>query len=114
MEQMMERKIQVVHKRLDAFELRVLERPAPTIDVTTFQTELASLCSDVASLLAPIETVSEAAPKIEEDEVVMTALFGDTVPPPDPSRTAGKHHHSSDHTSNANEAQRARKRELRA
>uniref|UniRef100_M1DJD1 Integrase core domain containing protein n=1 Tax=Solanum tuberosum TaxID=4113 RepID=M1DJD1_SOLTU len=53
---------------------------------------------------APIETVPEAASEVEEDEVVMTALFGDIVPPPDPSRTAGKCHRSSDHTSDADEA----------
>jgi len=36
MEHMMDAKIQRVQKCLDAFEFRVLERPAPTIDVTTF------------------------------------------------------------------------------
>ncbi|WMV13519.1 hypothetical protein MTR67_006904 [Solanum verrucosum] len=53
MEQMMDRKIQAFNKRLDAFESRVLKRHAPTIDITTFHTELASLCADVDALLAP-------------------------------------------------------------
>uniref|UniRef100_M1E0M3 Integrase core domain containing protein n=1 Tax=Solanum tuberosum TaxID=4113 RepID=M1E0M3_SOLTU len=53
MEQMMDRKIQVVHKRLDAFELRVLERPASSVDITTFQTELARLRSDVDVVTPP-------------------------------------------------------------
>uniref|UniRef100_M1DQM0 Integrase core domain containing protein n=1 Tax=Solanum tuberosum TaxID=4113 RepID=M1DQM0_SOLTU len=52
MEQMMDQKIQAIHKCLDAFELRVLERPTPTIDVTTFQMALASLRADVDALLA--------------------------------------------------------------
>lgn len=32
-----ERKIQAAHQRLDAFEFRVLTRPAPTIDLTFFR-----------------------------------------------------------------------------
>uniref|UniRef100_M1DKD1 Integrase core domain containing protein n=1 Tax=Solanum tuberosum TaxID=4113 RepID=M1DKD1_SOLTU len=102
-EQMIDRKIQEVHKRLDAFQLSVLERPAPTIDVTTFQTELASLRADIDALLSPTETVTEVEPVVEEDEVVMTALFGDIMPPLDPSYVAGKRHYS-DHTSNTEEA----------
>uniref|UniRef100_M1DKL7 Integrase core domain containing protein n=1 Tax=Solanum tuberosum TaxID=4113 RepID=M1DKL7_SOLTU len=39
MEGMMDRNVQAVNKRLDAFELRVLERPAPTIDLSFFQAE---------------------------------------------------------------------------
>ncbi|KAG5580774.1 hypothetical protein H5410_051401 [Solanum commersonii] len=45
-------KVQAVHKRLDAFELRVLERPAPTTDMSSFWTELASLRADVDTILA--------------------------------------------------------------
>ncbi|WMV46721.1 hypothetical protein MTR67_040106 [Solanum verrucosum] len=93
MERMMDAKIQAVHKRLDAFKLRVLERHAPTIDVTTFRMELARLRSDVDALLSPAETVSKTAPEVE---VVMTSLFGDTMPPLDPSCATGKRHRSSD------------------
>ncbi|XP_049371951.1 uncharacterized protein LOC125836840 [Solanum verrucosum] len=107
MERMMDVKIQVVHKRLDAFELRVLERPCPTNDVTTFQMELTRLRSDVDALLSSAETVPEPTP---EDEVVMTALFGDTMPSPDPSREPGKGTRSSEQTSAAEEARRAKKR----
>uniref|UniRef100_M1DNG6 Integrase core domain containing protein n=1 Tax=Solanum tuberosum TaxID=4113 RepID=M1DNG6_SOLTU len=82
MELMMERKIQVVHKRLDAFELRVWERPSPTIDVTTFQTKLARLWADVDALLSPAKVVPECTPEVKEDEVVMTFLFGDTMRQP--------------------------------
>uniref|UniRef100_M1DEU9 Integrase core domain containing protein n=1 Tax=Solanum tuberosum TaxID=4113 RepID=M1DEU9_SOLTU len=82
-------KTKAVHKCLDASELRVLERPTPAINVNTFQKELSKLRSDVDTLLASTETVPEVAPVAEEDGVMMTALFGDTIPPPDPSRAAG-------------------------
>jgi len=84
-EKMMEQNIQAVHNHHNAFELRVLERSVPAIDVTTFQKELASLRAD---------TVPEFAHAVPKDEAVMTALFGYTMPPPDSSRAAGKSHHS--------------------
>uniref|UniRef100_M1DMW6 Integrase core domain containing protein n=1 Tax=Solanum tuberosum TaxID=4113 RepID=M1DMW6_SOLTU len=103
MERMMDAMVQEVHKRLDTFELRVLERPGSTVDITTFQMELYRLRSDVDAFLALAETILEAAPKVADDEVVMMALFSDTMPPPDPSCMAGKHHHSSNHTSDTKE-----------
>ncbi|KAG5610279.1 hypothetical protein H5410_021560 [Solanum commersonii] len=51
MEGMMDRKIQAVNKHLDAFELRVLERPTPTINLSSFQTKLASLRANVDAIL---------------------------------------------------------------
>uniref|UniRef100_M1DXK1 Integrase core domain containing protein n=1 Tax=Solanum tuberosum TaxID=4113 RepID=M1DXK1_SOLTU len=90
MEQMMDQRVKAVHKRLNAFEFAVLERPTETIDVTTFQRELAGLRADVATLLAPTKTERKSAPAVPEDEVVMTALFGDTMQPPDSSRVVGK------------------------
>ena len=39
-----ERKIAEVHQRLDTFELRVLARPAPLVDVSTLQVAVDSLC----------------------------------------------------------------------
>ncbi|KAK4713527.1 hypothetical protein R3W88_019434 [Solanum pinnatisectum] len=109
MEQMMDQKIQVIHKRLDAFELRVLHRPAPTIDVTTFQRELSSLYADIIALLAPTESKPEYALAVPKDEVVMTILFGDTMQPPDSSRATGKCHRS-DHTSGVDEARQMKKK----
>ena len=38
-----ERNISEVHQRLDAFELRVLNRPAPQVDVSNFQVAVESL-----------------------------------------------------------------------
>uniref|UniRef100_M1DHZ2 Integrase core domain containing protein n=1 Tax=Solanum tuberosum TaxID=4113 RepID=M1DHZ2_SOLTU len=52
MEAKTNQKVQAVHKRLDAFELRVLERPAPTTDMSFFGTKLASLQDDVDDILA--------------------------------------------------------------
>uniref|UniRef100_M1DYN2 Integrase core domain containing protein n=1 Tax=Solanum tuberosum TaxID=4113 RepID=M1DYN2_SOLTU len=46
----------------------------------------------------------------ETDDMVMTPLFGDSMPPPDLSRAAKKRH-PSDHTSDTEEAQRLRKKE---
>uniref|UniRef100_M1D9P3 Integrase core domain containing protein n=1 Tax=Solanum tuberosum TaxID=4113 RepID=M1D9P3_SOLTU len=39
MESMMDQKVQAINKRLDAFELRVVERPAPTTDLSSFQSD---------------------------------------------------------------------------
>ena len=41
--QHIERKISVVHQRLDAFELRVLARPSPQVDVSTLHSSVKSL-----------------------------------------------------------------------
>lgn len=67
--------ILAIHKRLDTFELRVHERPTPTIDVTTFQRELASLRADAVALLNPTKTEPESFLVVPEDEVVMTTLL---------------------------------------
>ncbi|WMV50328.1 hypothetical protein MTR67_043713 [Solanum verrucosum] len=110
MEQMMDRKIQAIHKLLDAFQYRVMERPAPIIDAATFQTKLASLCADVDALLAPTDIVPESTPAVSNDEVVMTPLFCYTMPPPHSSFAAGKRPHSA-HTFHTEQAQRLRKKE---
>uniref|UniRef100_M1DD33 Integrase core domain containing protein n=1 Tax=Solanum tuberosum TaxID=4113 RepID=M1DD33_SOLTU len=49
-------------------------------------------------------------PAVPEDEMVMTTLFGDTMQPPDSSRTAGRHP-LSDHTFDTKETRRLRKKE---
>uniref|UniRef100_M1DKX6 Integrase core domain containing protein n=1 Tax=Solanum tuberosum TaxID=4113 RepID=M1DKX6_SOLTU len=95
MEQMMDRKVQVVHQRLDAFELRVLERPAPTTYVSFFQTELASLWANLDTLIAPPETEPASAPMTPIDNMMFDALFGDEMPPLTYSLHAEKRPHSS-------------------
>uniref|UniRef100_M1DTP8 Integrase core domain containing protein n=1 Tax=Solanum tuberosum TaxID=4113 RepID=M1DTP8_SOLTU len=62
MEAKTDQKVQAVHKRLDAFELRVLERPAPTIDMSSFRTELASIRADVDAILATPAVEPQATP----------------------------------------------------
>ena len=51
MVQYTERKIAEVHQRLDAFELRVLARPAPPVDVSTLQDAIDSLRADIDTIL---------------------------------------------------------------
>lgn len=47
LERMMDANIHTVHRLLDTFELIILKKLAPTIDITIFHTELASLHSCV-------------------------------------------------------------------
>uniref|UniRef100_M1DX05 Integrase core domain containing protein n=1 Tax=Solanum tuberosum TaxID=4113 RepID=M1DX05_SOLTU len=109
MEHMMDQKVQVVHKFLDAFELRVLERPATTVDVTTLQKEVESLCADITGLFAPPETEPESSPTAPVDNTVLGALFIDEMLPPASSRHVRKCPRSSQ-TSDDTEAGRDRKR----
>uniref|UniRef100_M1DI66 Integrase core domain containing protein n=1 Tax=Solanum tuberosum TaxID=4113 RepID=M1DI66_SOLTU len=99
-----------IHQRLDAFELRVLERLTPTVDVTTLKKELESLSADVDVLLAPLETEPESAPTAPVDDVVMSALYGDDMLPPDSSHAIGKRPRSG-RTSDDTEAEGVRNRE---
>ena len=45
------RKIAEVQQRLDAFEMRVLARPAPPVDVSTLQAAVDSLRADIDMIL---------------------------------------------------------------
>ncbi|KAG5615083.1 hypothetical protein H5410_014907 [Solanum commersonii] len=54
MEGMMDRKVQAINKHLDAFELRVLDRSSPAIDLFTLLADLASLWTDVEAILATL------------------------------------------------------------
>jgi len=58
--------------------------------VTTLKKELESLSADVDVLLAPLETEPESAPTAPVDDVVMSALYGDDMLPPDSSHAIGK------------------------
>ncbi|KAK4733702.1 hypothetical protein R3W88_007963 [Solanum pinnatisectum] len=98
-EHMMDQKVQAIHKHLDTFELRVLERPALTVDVTTLNKEIKSLRADITGLLSLSETEPESTPTIPIDNTVLNALFRDGMPLPDSSHTAGKrprYSHTSD------------------
>ncbi|KAK4727051.1 hypothetical protein R3W88_031968 [Solanum pinnatisectum] len=110
MEQMMDYKVQAIHQHLDAFELRVLERPIPTTDVFAFWMDLVSLQADLDTLLASPEADPESTPTILVDDTVLDALFRDEMPPPNSFCHAGKCPWSSQ-TSDDTEAKRAHKRE---
>uniref|UniRef100_M1DM99 Integrase core domain containing protein n=1 Tax=Solanum tuberosum TaxID=4113 RepID=M1DM99_SOLTU len=95
MEGMMDRKVQAVNKRLDAFELRVLERSAPAIDLSALQVDLASLRTDVAAILAAPSVETQAALTVLADDTVLDALFSGTAEEgPAPTHAKGKRHRS--------------------
>ncbi|XP_027771477.1 uncharacterized protein LOC114076530 [Solanum pennellii] len=86
------RQILAVHQRLDAFELRVLARPAPTIDLTTLQAAVASLRADVDAILDAWVPKTEATHAESADDMVFAALFQTTAAPPPPPREHAKRH----------------------
>ncbi|KAK4713085.1 hypothetical protein R3W88_018992 [Solanum pinnatisectum] len=107
---MVDQKIQAVHKRLDAFELRVLKRPAPTTDLSSFQTELASLRVDLDTILVPPTDELESSPNVLADDTVLGALFSEDIAQPKPTHARGKRHRSS-HNSDTTKKARAKKQE---
>ncbi|KAG5599608.1 hypothetical protein H5410_030978 [Solanum commersonii] len=78
-EGMMDQKVQTFNKCLDAFELRVLERPTPTIDLSSFQFELASLRTNVDAILAAPTVEPQAALTALADDTMLDTLFSTTV-----------------------------------
>uniref|UniRef100_M1DDK9 Integrase core domain containing protein n=1 Tax=Solanum tuberosum TaxID=4113 RepID=M1DDK9_SOLTU len=109
MEGMMDRKVQAVNKRLDAFELRVLERSAPATDLSSLQADLASLRTDVDAILAAPSVETQAAPTALADDTVLDALFSGTAEEePAPTHAKGKRH-----CSHRMEEEKAHKRQRR-
>ena len=81
MQQFTERKIAEVNQRLDAFELRVLARPAPPVDVSTLQAVVDSLRADIDTILEA--RVPEPIKPVED--TVLAALFATSeLPKPSP------------------------------
>ena len=104
MQQFTERKIAEVNQPLDAFELRVLARPAPPMDVSTLQ-------AAVDSLRADIDTILEArVPKSVEpaEDTVLAALFSTSEISPPPPRESAKRRRG-----RAEDEARSRKKERR-
>ena len=85
MQQFTEWKIAEVNQRLDAFELRVLARPAPPVDVSTLQAAVDSLRADIDTILEA--RVSEPIDPIED--TVLAVLFATSeIPQPSPRESA--------------------------
>ena len=83
--QFTERKIAEVNQHLDAFELRVIARPAPPVDVLTLQAAVDTLRADIDTILEARVAESEA-PSIEpaEDTVLAALIATFDIPPPPP------------------------------
>ena len=104
MQQFTEWKIDEVNQHLDAFELRVLARPAPPVDVSTLQ-------AAVDSLHADIDTIQEVrVPESIEpaEDTVLAAMFATSEIPPPPPRESAKRRRS-----RAEDEAQARKKERR-
>ena len=78
-------KIDEVHQCLDAFMLRVLDRPAPPVDVSTLQAAVESLQADIDMILEARVPEYEAPSVDPVEDIVMAALFATSdIPPPPP------------------------------
>ena len=89
MVQYTERKIAEVHQRLDAFELRVLARPAPPVDVSALQAAVDSLRTDIDTILEARVPKFEAPSVEPAEDIVLAALFATLeIPPPPPRENA--------------------------
>ena len=85
-----ERKIAEVHQHLDAFELPVLARPAPSVDVSTLQAAVDSLHADIDMILEARVPESEAPSVEPAEDTVMASLFATLEIPPPPPREHDK------------------------
>ena len=85
-----ERKLAEVHQRLDAFELRVLARPAPPVNVSTLQAAVDSLRADIDMILEARVPEFEAPSAEPAEDTVMAALFATSEMPPPPPREHAK------------------------
>ena len=83
MQQFTERKITEVNQCL-SFELRVLARPAPPVDVSTLQAAVDSLRADIDTILEARVPESEAPSVKPAEDTVQAALFttSEILPPP--------------------------------
>ena len=103
-----ERKITEVHQRLDAFELRVLARPTPPVDVSTVQAAVDSLRVDIDTIFDARVPESEAPSVGPAEDTVLAALFATSKIPPPPPRGLAKRRRG-----RAKDEARARKKECR-
>ena len=90
MVQYKERMIVEVHQRLDAFELRVLARTAPPVDVSNLQAAVDNLRADIDTILESRVPESEAPSFETAENTVLAALFSTSEIPPPPPREHAK------------------------
>uniref|UniRef100_M1DX81 Integrase core domain containing protein n=1 Tax=Solanum tuberosum TaxID=4113 RepID=M1DX81_SOLTU len=110
MEGMMDQKVQAINKRLDAFELRILEQSAPAIDLSALQAELASLRTEVDAILAAPSVEPQVAPTALADDTVLDTLFSRTAEEGlEPTHAKGKRHRS--HRTEEEKAQKRQRRQ---
>ena len=88
--QFTKQKIAEVNQRLDAFELRVLSRPAPPVDVSTLQAAVDSLRADIDTILEARVPESEAPSVEPAEDTVLAVLFATSDIPPPPPRESAK------------------------
>ena len=85
-----ERKIVEVNQCLDAFELRVLAQPSPSVDVSTLQAAVDSLRADIDMILEVRVSDSEAPSVEPAEDIVLAALFATSDIPPHPPQESDK------------------------
>ena len=88
--QFTERKIAEVNQRLDAFELRVLARPAPPVDVSTLKSAVDSLRADIDTILEAKVRESKDNSVEPAEDTVLAAIFATSKIPPLPPREHAK------------------------
>ena len=98
-----------VHQCLETFEVHVLARPAPPIDVLTLQDVVESRRADLdMKLEARVPKFEAPSTEPTEDTVLVDLLFSTTaVPPPLPREHANRHRGRNEYKA------RAQKREIR-
>ena len=93
---------------MDAFELRVLARLDPPVDVSTLQAAVDSLRADIDPILEATMPDSEDPSVEPAEDTVLAALFATyKIPPPPPRESAKKRR------GRAEDETRARKKERR-
>ena len=90
MMQFTEWKIAEVKQRLHAFELRVLARQAPPVDVSNLQAEVDSLREEIDMILEARVPEPEASSVEPAEDTVLAALFATSDIPPPPPRESAK------------------------
>lgn len=76
---MMDLKVLDIGKCLDAFNLRVLERPTSSVNISSFKNELTRLWADLYAILSPPIYLPHLAPAPLADDKVLEALYNKDI-----------------------------------